>query len=148
MGSVHQSSDPIPTAKGRRMNWDEYALLVATSVAEKSKDPWCKVGSCLLRHDHSIASVGYNGFPAGMREDWGDRTQRRQFVIHAEHNALRYVRPGECYLIASTTLPCNDCLKGIASYGISRIVYRQDYDLDDSTKRLARAFRIKLTQLK
>ncbi len=129
------------------MTWDEYALLVAKAVAQKSKDPWCKVGSCILRHDNSIASVGYNGFPAGIPEDWRDRTRRRQFVVHAEHNALRYVRPGECYLIASTTLPCNDCLKGIASYGISRIVYHTDYDLDDSTKRLAKSFRIKLIKL-
>lgn len=31
------------------MNWDEYAMSIAEVVAKKSKDPWRKVGACLLR---------------------------------------------------------------------------------------------------
>jgi dCMP deaminase len=129
------------------MNWNEYALDIAFAVAEKSKDPWRKVGACLVRNDNSIASVGYNGFPAGMREDWEDRDKRRKFVVHAEQNALRYIKPDECRLIAVTLLPCNDCLKAIASYGIKEIVYRDTYLHDESTLELARDFGITLTQL-
>jgi dCMP deaminase len=129
------------------MNWNEYALDIACAVAGKSKDPWRKVGACLVRNDNSIASVGYNGFPAGMREDWEDRDKRRKFVVHAEQNALRYVNPDECRLIAVTLLPCNDCLKVIASYGIKEIVYRDTYDLDETTLELAHDFCIKLTQI-
>jgi dCMP deaminase len=129
------------------MNWNEYALDIACAVAGKSKDPWRKVGACLIRHDNSIASVGYNGFPAGMREDWEDRDKRRKLVVHAEQNALRYIKPDECRLIAVTLLPCNDCLKAIASYGIKEIVYRDTYDLDETTLELAHDFGIKLTQL-
>jgi dCMP deaminase len=129
------------------MNWNEYALDIACAVAGKSKDPWRKVGACLVRNDNSIASVGYNGFPAGMREDWEDRDKRRKFVVHAEQNALRYIKPDECRLIAVTLLPCNDCLKAIASYGIKEIVYRDTYDLDETTLELAHDFGITLTQL-
>ena len=129
------------------MNWNEYALDIAFAVAGKSKDPWRKVGACLVRHDNSIASVGYNGFPAGMREDWEDRDKRRKFVVHAEQNALRYIKPDECRLIAVTLLPCNDCLKAIASYGIKEIVYRDTYLHDESTLELARDFGITLTQI-
>jgi dCMP deaminase len=129
------------------MNWNEYALDIACAVAGKSKDPWRKVGACLIRNDNSIASVGYNGFPSGMQEDWSDRDKRRKFVVHAEQNALRYVKPNECRLIAVTLLPCNDCLKAIASYGIKEIVYSQTYELDETTLELADEFGITLTQL-
>jgi dCMP deaminase len=129
------------------MRYEEYALSIAETVAQKSKDPWRKVGACILRNDNSIASVGYNGFPAGMTEDWSDREERRLFVVHAEQNALRYIRPEECGLIAVTTLPCNDCLKAIASYGIKRIVYRDCYERDSSSERIAEKFGIELIQL-
>jgi dCMP deaminase len=129
------------------MRYEEYALSIAETVAQKSKDPWRKVGACILRHDNSIASVGYNGFPAGMTEDWADREERRLFVVHAEQNALRYIRPEECGLIAVTTLPCNDCLKAIASYGIKRIVYRDCYERDSSSERITEKFGIELIQL-
>jgi len=129
------------------MNWNEYALSIAEVVAKKSKDPWRKVGCVLLRHDNSIASVGYNGFPSGVNENWEDRDLRRNYVIHAEQNALRYVKPNECRLIAVTLLPCNSCLKAIASYGIKEIIYRDSYDFDDSTLGIAGDFEINLTQI-
>lgn len=129
------------------MNWSEYALELAFTVAKKSKDPWRKVGACLLRNDKTVASVGYNGFPMGMKEDWGDRERRRKFVVHAEQNALRYVRPGECSLLAVTLLPCNDCLKVVASYGIGLIVYAEEYEHDPSTLELAEMFGIELQKI-
>ena len=129
------------------LSWHQYALSIAQTVARKSKDPWQQVGACVLRLDYSIASVGYNGFPAGMPEDWSDRERRRRFVVHAEANALRYVEPGEAWLIATTLLPCNDCLRLIASYRIRKIVYGDTYVLDDSTHELASAFDIELIHL-
>ena len=129
------------------MQYEEYALEIAKTVAKKSKDPWRKVGACVLRNDNSIASVGYNGFPTGMQEDWSDRDKRRNYVIHAEQNALRYIRPDECGLIAVTTLPCNDCLKAIASYGIKRVVYGETYEFDSSTEEIAEKFGIELRKI-
>ena len=133
--------------KVNNMNWSEYALELAFTVSKKSKDPWWKVGACLLRHDNTVAAVGYNGYPAGMVEDWSDRDRRRVFVVHAEQNALRYVRPGECSLLAVTLLPCNDCLKMVASYGIKKIVYAEDYDRDLSSLELAEHFGIELEKI-
>lgn len=129
------------------MNWQEYALDLAEVAAKKSKDPWRQVGACLLRHDNTVAGIGFNGFPAGMREDWQDRDKRRLLVVHAEQNALRYVKPDECELIAVTLLPCNNCLKAIASYGIKSIVYREIYDRDITSINLAQDFGIKLIRL-
>lgn len=129
------------------MQYDEYALNIAETVSQKSKDPWRKVGACILRKDNSIASVGYNGFPAGMPEDWSDRDKRRFFVVHAEQNALRYIKPDECSLIAVTTLPCNDCLKAIASYGIKKVVYRESYERDSSSEEIAEKFGVNLIHI-
>lgn len=61
------------------MNWDEYAMSIAEVVAKKSKDPWRQVGAVILREDNSIASVGYNGFPQGIEEDWSDRDEKVYF---------------------------------------------------------------------
>jgi dCMP deaminase len=129
------------------MSWEEYAMALAGVAALKSKDPYVKVGCCLLRHDNTIASLGYNGFPSGVEEDWSDRDERRKYVNHSEQNALRFVKPNECYLAAVTLLPCNDCLKSLASYGIKKVIYREVYDKDDSSLTLANKFGIELEQL-
>jgi dCMP deaminase len=129
------------------MSWQEYALDIAKVAAKKSKDPWRKVGACLLRHDNTVAGVGFNGFPAGMREDWQDRDKRRLYIVHAEQNALRYVKPNECGLIAVTLLPCNDCLKAIASHGIKTVVYQDIYDRDATSIELAKDFGVELVQI-
>lgn len=128
------------------MNWNEYALKIASVVAEKSKDPWKKVGAVLLRHDNSIASVGYNGFPAGFAEDWSDRDERRKFVVHAEQNAFRYVHPGECRLLACTLLPCGNCLRMAAAYGIKEVVFKEVYNFDSSSLDIAEKLGVKLMQ--
>jgi dCMP deaminase len=129
------------------MSWEEYAMALAEVAALKSKDPYVKVGCCLLRHDNTIASLGYNGFPSGVKEDWSDRDERRKYVNHSEQNALRFIKPNECYLAAITLLPCNDCLKSLASYGIKKVIYREVYDKDDSSLTLANKFGIELKQL-
>jgi dCMP deaminase len=110
-----------------RLTWDEYALRIAEVAALRSEDPRTKVGCCILRADHTVASLGYNGAPAGIVIDWDNREEKHKRVIHAEQNALRMVKPGECYTAAITHAPCNDCLKSLASYGIKKIVYRNDY---------------------
>lgn len=128
------------------MNWDEYGMSIAEVVAKKSKDPWRKVGVVILREDNSIASVGYNGFPQGMEEDWSSREERSKFVIHAEQNALRYTQPGEGKILISTTLPCRDCLKAIAAYKIKRVLYKDIYQYDSSSLLTAKKLGIELIQ--
>jgi len=129
------------------MTWERYAYNLAVVAAQKSKDPYVQVGTCLLRHDNSVGSLGYNGFPAGMKEDWSDRDERRKYVVHSEVNALRYIKPNECYLAATTLLPCNDCLKSLAAYGIKKIVYGEVYKLDPSTIELSEKFGIELINI-
>jgi dCMP deaminase len=128
------------------MNWDEYAMSIAEVVAKKSKDPWHKVGAVILREDHSIASVGYNGFPQGVEEDWSSREERSKFVIHAEQNALRYTQPGEGKTLVSTLLPCRDCLKTIAAYKIKRVLYKEIYKSDPIALEIAEKMGVTVVQ--
>lgn len=121
--------------------------MLASVAALRSEDPYTRVGCCLLRHDHSVASLGYNGAPAGVEIDWSNRDERLRRVIHAEANALRYVKPGERGIIACTLMPCTDCVKLIASYRIPSIVFHKMYSRDEFGYKLAEEFGINLIKL-
>jgi dCMP deaminase len=135
-----------------RPSWEQYAMIMARAATARSEDPHVQVGACALRHDGSIAGVGYNGAPPGINIDWQDRDGRRQYVIHAENNCLRYCKPEECKLIAVTMLPCKDCLKLIAGYKIKTVVFSELYSSDaygdiSSIMNLAKCFGISMIQL-
>lgn len=101
---------------------------LARTAALRSEDPHRKVGTCLVRADHTVAALGYNGAPSGVEIDWENRDERRGWVLHAESNALRYVTPGEITLLVTTSLPCATCMLLIASYGIREVVYADELD--------------------
>lgn len=110
-----------------RMTPGEYALRLAETAALRSEDPKRRVGAALLRTDNTVAALGYNGPPSGVDlapAAW-EQARKNDLVIHAEVNALRYVGPGEATLLASTYLPCVDCLKTAAAQGIRTVVYRE-----------------------
>lgn len=130
-----------------RLKWEEYALLLAKTASLRSEDPYKKVGSCALRHDKSVAAVGFNGAPRGVSIDWSDRNERRKRVIHSEINCLSYCKPNEIWLLACSLLPCHSCLQTIASFNIKTVVYEEVYDKDDLTLTLAKEFGIELIQL-
>ena len=133
----------------KRLSWDEYALELARVASLRSEDPRTKVGCCLLRADHTVASLGYNGAPSGVEIDWHDRVEKHKRVIHAEVNACRMIRPGECYLAAITHAPCNDCLKTLAAYGIKKIIYIESYKFDESysPENIAKDYGIEIIQV-
>ncbi len=130
-----------------RPTWEQYALMIAKVVAARSEDPYQQVGACILRKDHSVASVGYNGATPRIEIDWSNRDERRARVIHAEANAFRYLKPQEGFLLATTLLPCRNCIQLAASYGIEKIVYSEEYEQDDIAHNLCTEFDIKLTKI-
>lgn len=113
-----------------RISWEKYALELAKTASLRSEDPFLKVGACVLRNDNTVASLGYNGAPTGISINWLDREERRKRVIHAESNALKWIRPGEAKLIATTIAPCPACVTLIASYLIPKIIFIDEYDKD------------------
>lgn len=121
-----------------RISPRQYAVRLAATAASRSEDPYEKVGACVLRHDNTVAALGYNGAPPGVEIDWSDRDARRPWVIHAEANALRYVKPGEVYLLASTMMPCEGCILLIASYGIKTVLFRDELTINYDTAQVLR----------
>ncbi|WP_280485425.1 deaminase [Nocardia cyriacigeorgica] len=119
--------------EGRRPNWDEYFLNIATAVALRSDCERDKVGAVVVK-DKRIRSSGYNGAPAG---DSGCITCPRRtsgvvpgssyencVAVHAEANALLYCDRADLIgaTIYITREPCYACSKLIAGAGIQRIV--------------------------
>ena len=111
----------------KRPNWEEYAMILAHAASTRSEDPYRQVGAAALRHDNSTAATGYNGPPPNVEIDWSDREGRQKFILHAERNCLNYVEPGECRLLACTTMPCEDCLREIALKRGPRVIFEQVY---------------------
>lgn len=131
----------------KRISWEQYALRLAQVAAQRSEDPYVQVGAVVLRADNSVAGIGYNGAPAGVTIDWSSRDARRPYVVHAEINALRYVRPHECAFMIVTLAPCASCLTVIATYGIKRVRYIADYVDSELTKHMAETFGIELKKI-
>jgi dCMP deaminase len=130
----------------KRLSWEEYAIGLAQAASLRSEDPYVKVGAVVLRRDWSVAGVGYNGAPSGIEIDWSNRDERRKRVVHAEINALRYVKPKEGNIVVSTLLPCSACVQTIAAHGIKNILYDKIYEVDDLALTLCEEFDIKLFQ--
>ena len=130
-----------------RLNWQEYGIELAKTAASRSEDPFVQVGCCIFRPDNSVASLGYNGAPPGINIDWSDRDERRKRVIHAETNALKHIKPNEADRMFVTLMPCGDCIKNAASYGIKQVIYIKVYNLDETARNLALEFGIDLKQI-
>lgn len=131
----------------KRLSWEQYALRLAQVAALRSEDPYVQVGAVVLRPDNSVAGIGYNGAPAGVTIDWSCRDARRPYVVHAEVNALRYVKPHECSMLIVTLAPCSSCLTVAATYGIKQIRYQHDFVDGEITRQMAEAFGIELKKI-
>lgn len=105
--------------------WIDLALRLAEAARQTSEDKFVKVGAAVLRENGSVLGVGYNGYPPGFslsEREALDRNYRRDYMVHAETNALAFARPGEPHLLAVTHPPCKRCLVEAARYGVKYIV--------------------------
>ena len=134
-----------------RVTWEEYALQIAQVAATRSEDPYKKVGACALDYTHRVIGVAYNGLASGVNitEDfWDDRDKRRPYMIHAEVNLMSLFKRGECKTLACTLLPCSCCAAMIASYGIKKVVYIEEYIRDNAAIEIFKFNNIECVQYK
>lgn len=111
--------------------------------AKNSYSTRLQVGALLVK-DRMIISDGYNGTPSGFENVCEDENGvTKPYVLHAEANAITKVAKSNnssdgatLYITAS---PCMECSKLIIQSGIQRVVYRDEYRLDDGIKLLKRA---------
>jgi dCMP deaminase len=109
--------------------WGERYLEMAYMVAGWSKDPSTKVGSVIVRPDNTVASLGFNGFPRGCRDDeslLNDREEKYARTIHGELNAILNARGSVdgCTLYV-THPPCSSCAAALIQAGITRVIYKK-----------------------
>jgi dCMP deaminase len=110
-----------------RTSWDEFYLGLAKYMSTRSKDPSTKVGAVIVRHDRSVCSVGYNGFPQDMPDDeelYNNRDEKYSRIIHAEINALTFAREevSGYTLFTYPFMPCDRCFVQLAQNQIWRMV--------------------------
>lgn len=125
------------------MQFDLSYLQMAGIWAKNSYSKRLQVGALLVK-DRMIISDGYNGTPSGFENVCEDENGvTKPYVLHAEANAITKVAKSNnssagatLYITAS---PCMECAKLIIQSGISRVVYRDAYRLDDGIKLLQRA---------
>jgi len=103
-------------------HWSERFLLLAKHVAQWSKDPSTRVGAVIVDDLRHVVSVGYNGFPRGIKDDHRltVREEKYPLVVHAEANAIlnATVPVRGCHLYLWPFPPCSECAKLIIQSGI------------------------------
>lgn len=115
----------------RWTHWDIRFLQMARMVASWSKDPSTKCGAVITNTDHSVVSLGFNGFPRRIRDEptlLNAREEKYKRVVHAEMNAILQARTNVhgCTLYSwppNVGPSCERCAVHIIQAGICRVVY-------------------------
>ena len=122
---------------------DRRYLRMAKIWAENSYCQRRQVGALIVKNK-MIISDGYNGTPVGFENICEDEEGRTYpYVLHAEANAISKIaksnNSSNGATMYVTTSPCIECAKLIIQAGIVRIVYSEDYRLDDGIQLMKRA---------
>ena len=105
-------------------NWNNRFIDMARLVATWSKDPSSKVGAVIVDDKKRIVSVGFNGYPKGIPDEYnGDREDKLRKSIHAEENAILFAKCDLSDLIIYVTHPpCSKCGTIIIQSGIKKVI--------------------------
>ena len=130
-------------AEKKQHELDVRYLKMARIWAENSYCKRRQVGALIVK-DKMIISDGYNGTPSGFENVCEDENNvTKPYVLHAEANAItKIARSGNnsdgatLYVPAA---PCIECAKLIIQAGISRVIYSEEYRIEDGINLLRRA---------
>ena len=137
-----------------RPDWDSYFLKIAFAVSERSTCDRALVG-CVLVLEKRILTTGFNGSPAGLPhcEEVGHLMVDGHCVrtIHAETNAIIQAalhgvstKGSTCYV---THFPCINCTKALINAGITRLVYCNNYRIDENALAFLKAAQIEICEM-
>lgn len=144
-------------------NFDDKYIKISQIWATNSYAKRKKVGAIVVKNNR-IISDGYNGTPTGFPNECEEaycdsaencqnrfysnncsncehcKTRSIPYVLHAEANAIaklaKSTESGEDSTLYVTMSPCLECAKLIIQTGIKRVVYLEDYRIDDGIKLL------------
>ncbi len=101
-----------------------------------------QVGALIVK-DKMIISDGFNGTPSGFENICEEDGITKPYVLHAEANAITKVAKSgnnsDGATLYVTAAPCIECSKLIIQAGIRRVVYEDEYRLEDGINLLKRA---------
>ena len=132
-----------------RISKDDYFMKIADVVSERSTCIKRKVGAVLIKDSH-IVSTGYNGAPSGFSHCTPETCVRQNLKsgekpelcrgVHSEINCIIQAAIHGTSIQGNTTLysthfPCMSCLKLIINAGIKRLVYREEYNMENKIKK-------------
>lgn len=110
-----------------------------------SENSYCKrlqVGAIVVKKQ-MIISDGYNGTPSGFENVCEEGNVTKPYVLHAEANAItklaRSHNSSDGATLYVTASPCLECSKLIIQSGIKRVIYSDQYRLQDGIELLRRA---------
>ncbi len=130
---------------------DQRYLAMAGIWAQNSYCKRRQVGALLVKNK-MIISDGYNGTPSGFENECEDENnETKGYVLHAEANAITKVarsnNSSDGATLYVTSSPCIECAKLIIQSGIKRVVFLENYRLEDGINLLKRA-NIEVVQIK
>lgn len=130
-------------AEKKQHELDVRYLKMARIWAENSYCKRRQVGA-LIVNDKMIISDGYNGTPSGFENVCEDENNvTKPYVLHAEANAItkiaRSSNNSDGATLYVTAAPCIECAKLIIQAGISRVIYSEEYRIEDGINLLRRA---------
>jgi len=135
--------DPIRPYGEKQEQFDRRYLEMALIWARNSYCKRRQVGALIVK-EKMIISDGYNGTPSGFEnvcEDENNRT--KPYVLHAEANAITKVaksnNSSEGATLYITSGPCMECAKLIIQAGIRRVVFCDNYRMQDGVELLNKA---------
>lgn len=111
------------------MDWDDFFLSLVDAAAKKSKDRSTRVGAVIVDDRNAVISLGYNGFPRGVNDNFDDRHSRPdkyKWTEHAERNAI-YNAAANGFAVKGCRMylrwyPCCDCARAIIQSGIIELI--------------------------
>ena len=136
-----------------RLAWDQYFAAQALLIANRSTCKRAKVGAVLVK-DNKVISTGYNGSVSGTEHciDHECLVIDGHCVrtLHAEVNAIlqgaeRGVPKG--FTAYVTHFPCLNCTKQLLQVGWKRVVYINQYRIDDYAQYLYKEKEVELVHL-
>lgn len=122
---------------------DQRYLKMAEIWAQNSYCKRRQVGALIVKNK-MIISDGYNGTPAGFENVCEDEENKtKPYVLHAEANAITKVaksnNSSDGATLYVTSSPCIECSKLIIQAGIKRVVFTENYRLEDGINLLKKA---------
>lgn len=128
MSLMHLGEEAELTALSSGSKWVDRWMSLARLVATWSEDRSRKVGCVIVDQRQVVVSLGWNGFPRGVRGDIEARHERPAKYLwteHSERNAIANAAAKGVSTLGCTIYlpwyPCAECARMIVQAGIAKM---------------------------